>query len=249
MAQEVFKRTEKKYLLEKNTYEKLIFRINQYMEHDKYFESNIMSLYYDTPDYRLIRQSLEKPVFKEKIRLRSYGVPNDGSTAFLEYKRKYKGVVYKRRTFMALDDMLRFIDGEEVEENNPQIENELRYAFRYYEGLAPKMLISYHRFSFFGKEDKNLRLTIDDDIIYRGYDLDLREGIYGRQLLSEGQRLMEIKIPGAMPLWLSRILDELKIFPVSYSKYGTAYTRLLVQGKLNGEDRSCADIDDVKQAI
>ena len=250
MAQEVFKRTEKKYLLQKGTYEKLIFRLNQYMEHDKYFESNIMSLYYDTPDYRLIRQSLDKPVFKEKIRLRTYGVPNADSTAFLEYKRKYKGVVYKRRTFMALDDILRFIDGEKVEENNPQIENELRYAFKYYEGLAPKMLISYHRFSFFGKDDKNLRITIDDNILYRGYDLDLTEGIYGRELLAEGQRLMEIKIPDAMPLWLSHILDELKIFPTSYSKYGTAYTRLLIEGRLNGADRFCGDDgDSVKEAI
>jgi len=236
MAQEVFKRTEKKYLLESDTYGKLLFLLFLNMEPDKFFESNIMSLYYDTPDYRLIRTSLEKPVFKEKIRLRSYGVPKDTSTTFLEYKRKYEGIVYKRRTFMPLKDMLRFIDGEDVEENNPQIENELRYGFRYYEDLEPRMMISYHRYSFFGKEDPNLRVTIDDDIIYRGYDLDLRDGVYGRQLLKKGQRLMEIKIPGAMPLWLSHILDDLKIFPTSYSKYGTAYTRLLMEGKLNGKD-------------
>ena len=237
MAQEVFKRTEKKYLLEKGTYEKLIFRLNQYMERDRYFDSEILSLYYDTPDYRLIRTSIDKPVFKEKIRLRTYGVPTDDSTAFLEYKRKYKGIVYKRRTFMALDDTLKFIDGEEVEENNPQIERELRYAFKYYEGLAPKMLVSYHRNSYFGKEDPNLRITFDDRILYRGYDLDLRMGIYGRELLSEGQRLMEIKIPDAMPLWLSHILAELKIYPRSISKYGTAYTTLLIEGALDGRDK------------
>lgn len=249
MAQEVFKRTEKKYLLEKGTYEKLIFRLHQYMERDKYFDSEILSLYYDTPDYRLIRTSIEKPVFKEKIRLRTYGVPTDESTAFLEYKRKYKGVVYKRRTFMSLDDTLRFIGGGDVEENNPQIEKELRYAFRYYDGLAPRMLVSYHRHSYFGKEDPNLRITFDDRIMYRGYDLDLRNGQYGRELLGKGQRLMEIKIPGAMPLWLSHILDELRIYPRSFSKYGTAYTTLLIEGKLNGGDRCDGKRIDIKRAI
>lgn len=249
MAQEVFKRTEKKYLLDKGTYEKLIFRLNQYMERDRYFDSEILSLYYDTPDYRLIRTSIEKPVFKEKVRLRTYGVPTDDSTAFLEYKRKFKGVVYKRRTFMALDDTLRFINGEDVEENNPQIERELRYAFKYYNELAPRMLVSYHRNSYFGKEDPNLRITFDDNILYRGYDLDLRKGLYGRQLLNEGQRLMEIKIPGAMPLWLSHILDELKIYPRSMSKYGTAYTTLMMENALNGRDRFSVNAERVKRAI
>ena len=240
MAQEVFKRTEKKYLLTREQYEQLSVRLGEYMKKDKYFESDIMSVYYDTPDYRLIRASLDKPVFKEKVRLRTYGVPDGNSTAFLEYKRKYKGIVYKRRTFMSLDNVLRFIDGEKVEENNPQIENELRYAFRLYEGLAPRMLISYHRLAYSGIEDPNLRITFDDRIIYRGYDLDLRNGIYGRELLKEGERLMEIKIPNAMPLWLSHILDELKIYPASFSKYGKAYITLMMENRLNGRDELAA---------
>lgn len=236
MAQEVFKRTEKKYLLERTQYEKLVRALDKYMKKDKYFESNIMSLYYDTPDYRLIRTSMEKPVFKEKIRLRSYGVPGRDSTVFLEYKRKYKGVVYKRRTFMPLGDVDRFTAGEQTEVNNQQIENELRYAFKFYPGLQPRMLITYHRFSYSGREDKNLRITFDDQVTYRGYDLDLSCGVYGRTLLNKGQRLMEIKIPGSMPLWLSKLLDELKIYPTSFSKYGKAYTTLMIEGKLNGGD-------------
>ncbi|SDA13896.1 VTC domain-containing protein [Ruminococcus sp. YE71] len=241
MAQEVFKRTEKKYLLTKEQFERLSARLDEYMKKDRYFESDIMSVYYDTPDYRLIRASLDKPVFKEKVRLRTYGVPTGDSTAFLEYKRKYKGIVYKRRTFMELNEVLRFIDGEKVRENNPQIENELRYAFRVYEGLAPRMLISYHRLAYSGIEDPNLRITFDDRIIYRGYDLDLRNGIYGRELLKDGQRLMEIKIPNAMPLWLSHILDDLKIFPSSFSKYGKAYTTLMIENRLNGRDGLSAE--------
>jgi hypothetical protein len=235
-AQETFKRTEKKYLLERHQYEKLVKELEKYMNKDKYFESNIMSLYYDTPDYRLIRTSMEKPVFKEKIRLRSYGVPDADSTVFLEYKRKYKGVVYKRRTFMPLSEVDTFTSGGQTEPNNPQIEKELRYAFSFYPELKPRMLITYHRYSYYGKEDKDLRVTFDDEVTYRGYDLDLSCGVYGRTLLKSGQRLMEIKIPGAMPLWLSRLLGELEIYPASFSKYGRAYTTLMLEGKLNGGD-------------
>lgn len=248
MAQEVFKRTEKKYLLERPQYEKLLKELDNFMNKDRYFESNIMSLYYDTPDYRLIRTSMEKPVFKEKIRLRSYGVPKADSTVFLEYKRKYKGVVYKRRTFMPLSDVDTFTSGGRTEANNPQIENELRYAFRFYPELEPRMLITYHRFSYYGKEDKNLRITFDNEVTFRGYDLDLSCGVYGRTLLKSGQRLMEIKIPGAMPLWLSKLLDELKIYPTSFSKYGMAYTELMTEGKLNGKDAK-DDIRPLQYAI
>ena len=168
MAQEVFRRTEKKYLLDKETYETLLKRLEDHMEKDRYFDSEILSLYYDTPDYRLIRASLDKPVFKEKIRLRSYGVPDDDSTAFLEYKRKYKGVVYKRRTVMTVDNARKFSKGADVGGTNVQIENELRYAFRIYEELAPRMMISYHRQAYVGKENSELRMTFDDRIIYRG---------------------------------------------------------------------------------
>ncbi len=90
--------------------------------------------------------------------------------------------------------------------------------------------------SYYGKEDKDLRVTFDDEVTYRGYDLDLSCGVYGRTLLKSGQRLMEIKIPGSMPLWLSRLLGELEIYPASFSKYGRAYTTLMLEGKLNGGD-------------
>lgn len=236
MAQEKFKRTEKKYLLESAAYEKLVRELSKYMDKDKYFDSDIMSLYYDTPDYRLIRASIEKPVFKEKIRLRSYGVPSDSDKVFLEYKRKYKGVVYKRRSAMPLGDAKIFTAGGETEPRNGQIERELRYAFEFYPQLAPRMLITYHRHAYVGKGGKELRITFDDKVTYRGYDLDLGCGVYGRQLLKSGQRLMEIKLSGSMPLWLSGLLDELKLYPTGFSKYGRAYTELMTEGRLNGGD-------------
>lgn len=238
--QEVFKRTEKKYLLDKSSAEKLVIGLEKHMNKDRYFDSEILSLYFDTPDYRLIRASLEKPVFKEKLRLRSYGVPGRDDIVFLEYKRKYKGVVYKRRSVMPLHDAVSFSNGGEITPHNLQIENELRYAFKLYEGLAPRMLVSYHRHAYVGKEDKSLRITIDDKVLYRGYDLMLSSGIYGRELLDDGQRIMEIKLRGSMPLWLAHLLDELKIYPSSFSKYGTAYTTLMLENRLGGRDEPSA---------
>lgn len=232
MAQEIFKRTEKKYLLDRKSYEALVARLGEYMEKDRYFESEIISLYYDTPDYRLIRTSIDKPVFKEKIRLRSYGVPSADSDVFLEIKRKFKGVVYKRRSVVPLRDAVKFTHGEEITHHNAQIENELKWAFDYYSGLSPRMFVSYHRLAYSGKDNPNLRITFDDRILYRNYDLSPDKGIYGRNLLGSGERIMEIKIPDSMPLWLSHILDEMKIYPSSFSKYGTAYLTLLSENKL-----------------
>ena len=239
MAQEVFKRTEKKYLLDRETYEELVKRLAYYMDKDKYFGSEIMSIYFDTPDYRLIRTSIEKPVFKEKIRLRSYGVPSSEDEVFLEIKRKFKGVVYKRRSEMPLNEAVSFTRGAQIQPHNQQIENEIKWAFNYYNSLSPKMMISYHRHAYVGKDNKNLRITFDDRILYRDYDLNLSNGIYGEELLKDGQRLMEIKIPDAMPLWLSDILDELEIFSTSFSKYGTAYQTLLKNNAL-GKHRGSA---------
>ena len=228
MAQEIFKRTEKKYLLSAQQYRAFIAALEPFVKRDRYFESDIMSLYYDTPDYRLIRASIEKPVFKEKIRLRSYGVPRSADDVFLEIKRKYKGVVYKRRSVMPLSRAAGFPETA----RDTQIEKELARCFVFYAGLAPRMLITYKRHAYTALSDPELRITFDSELLFRDYDLRLDKGIYGRKLLPHGERIMEIKIAGAMPLWLAGLLDELKIYPDSYSKYGTAYLTLLSEKAL-----------------
>jgi hypothetical protein len=228
MAQEIFKRTEKKYLLSAQQYRAFLAALEPFVKRDRYFESDIMSLYYDTPDYRLIRASIEKPVFKEKIRLRSYGVPRSADDVFLEIKRKYKGVVYKRRSVMPLSRAAGFPETT----RDTQIEKELAWCFDFYEGLAPQMLITYKRHAYTALSDPELRITFDSELLFRDYDLRLDKGIYGRKLLPHGERIMEIKIAGAIPLWLTGLLDELKIYPASYSKYGTAYLTLLSEKAL-----------------
>ncbi len=223
--QSVFKRVEKKYMVSEAQYHQLMERFEGRMQVDKYGKTTICNIYYDTPSHQLIRNSLEKPVYKEKLRVRSYGTPDDGSKVFVELKKKYKGVVYKRRVDMTLSQSKYFISGLQSPGINPQIENEISYFLDFYKGIAPAMFLSYERIALCGITNSELRVTFDSRITYREEELSLEKGVWGKQLLEPGYMIMEIKIPGSLPLWLSEILDELNIFPTSYSKYGTAYMR------------------------
>lgn len=221
--QGVFKRFEKKYLLSSAQYQALIGRLADQMKMDRYGKTAILNVYFDTPDHRIIRRSIEKPPYKEKLRLRSYGVPQEDDRVFVELKKKYDGIVYKRRVGMSLKGAEQYLYDREEPEKPCQITNEISWFLREYPGLVPAMVISYDRTAFSGIEDKNLRVTFDSNLLWRDQDLFLEKGAFGTALLEPGQRLMEIKIPGAMPVWLAHALDELRIYPVSFSKYGRAY--------------------------
>lgn len=221
--QDVFKRYEKKYLLSEQQYELFQRRLKKYMTADHYGQTDICNIYFDTPDSYLIRSSLEKPVYKEKLRLRSYGIPKNSDTVFIELKKKYKGIVYKRRVDMTLKEATQYLYKKQQASYRSQIINEIDYFFSYYKDVQPRMYISYERIAFYGKEDQNLRITFDKNILWRTQALNLEKGIWGSPLLEKGQRLLEIKIPSAMPLWMADSLDELAIYPISFSKYGRAY--------------------------
>lgn len=221
--QDTFKRYEVKYLLSEKKYRLLRQCLQDKLVVDKFGKITICNIYLDTPDHRLIRSSLEKPIYKEKLRLRSYGTPTEGDMVFVELKKKYKGIVYKRREKMELAEAHRYLTENKPPERTSQIMKEIDWFIKSYPGLLPAMYISYNRIAMNGIEDPQLRVTFDSNILWREEDLELSSGVWGNPLLEEGQRLMEIKIPGAMPLWLSHILDELEIFPVSFSKYGRGY--------------------------
>lgn len=220
---EIFKRVEKKYILSKEQYEALMPVIDEHMRGDEYGESTICNIYYDTPDNVLIRRSLDKPIYKEKLRIRTYGVPNDDTTTFVEIKKKYKGIVYKRRISMKYKKAIEFTCDRVMPKKDSQIAREIMWFINYYKGLAPAMVLTYDRTAYFAKDDPNLRITFDKNLFWRDWDIDLRLGVYGNAILPEGTRLMEVKIPDAMPLWLAHKFDELKIYPTSFSKYGRAY--------------------------
>ena len=240
MAGQIFERYEKKYLLDEYQYTELQKVLKGRFQIDNYGKTTINNIYYDTPESLLIRRSLEKPVYKEKLRVRSYGRADEDTQVFIELKKKYKGIVYKRRTSMKLRHSEPFLAGTRHPGKSPQIENEIQYFMKMYEGIGPAMYIGYDRIAMFGLENEELRITFDTNIRYRQERLSLDEGSDGEQLLEPGQTLMEIKIPGAMPLWLSKELSRLEIFPTSFSKYGRAYLKVFTQQNEKGKVTNCA---------
>ncbi len=228
--QGIFKRHEIKYIINAEKYDKLMAALSGHMACDEYGKSLICSLYFDTPDFLLIRRSMQKPtVYKEKLRLRSYGVPCDETPCFVELKKKYKGIVYKRRIKLSYGMAYSWLVGGGDMPEDGQIAREIEYFKDYYKNLQGTVALSYERCAYFSKEDAGIRITFDENIKYRFCDTDLRQGAEGERLLGEGFYLMEIKIPESMPLWLTKVLSELEIYPSSYSKYANSYIKEILQ--------------------
>ena len=224
----VMKRYERKYIMSPEQTEYFKEAVADYMKIDKFGLTSIASLYYDTPNYRLIRASVEKPLFKEKIRLRSYGLATDSSPVFLELKRKAYGIVYKRRVQSTIPLVKKFFDGEGDICAGGQINREITTFRDYYQTLVPACMIIYDRVAYF-QPDGDLRLTIDHDPRYRYDELDLRRSMEGESLLKKGYTILEVKVQQAVPLWLSAILTKGKIYKGSFSKYGEAYRQQLLK--------------------
>jgi hypothetical protein len=189
----------------------------------------VQNLYYDTGDFDNIRVSVEKPMYKEKLRLRCYGIPDGGSSLFLELKKKFKGVVYKRRMIFPYDEYAPANAERVAAREDSQISREIGCFFKR-RPVSEKIHISYERRAFAGLRDPGLRVTFDTDIRFRLDDLSFNGGSPGTALLPPEQVLMEIKTPYAMPLWLSCPLSGAGIFPRPFSKYGLWYTSFFLKG-------------------
>lgn len=225
--QTVFKRYELKYMISFEQKEKIIAAMKPYMKLDKYGRTAIRNIYYDTDTYLLIRRSIEKPVYKEKLRIRSYAQASEDSTVFVELKRKYQSVVYKRRISLPEEEAMEWIAGERHCPKHTQISAEVDYFLDYYKTLHPTVFLSYEREAFYSNDGSDFRVTFDDTILSRQEDLSLKSEVYGTSLLPEGMVLMEIKCSGGIPLWMTRVLSEEYIYKTSFSKYGTAYQTII----------------------
>ncbi len=232
--QNKFKRVEIKFILNDEQTEAVKRAFLGKMQADEYGKTRICNVYYDTPNFRLVRKSIEQPVYKEKLRLRSYGTPKAGDKIFIELKKKYDGVVYKRREMLSLEKAEKLAGGEGKnlrEENDlTQVEREIEYFSSVYGSLCPAVYLAYLREAFFGVTDPNLRITFDTDILWRDENADLTKGVYGTPVLPRGKTLMEIKTDKALPLWLAKVLSEEKIYKTSFSKYGEAYRQIVAAG-------------------
>ncbi len=220
----IFRRVEKKYRLTPEKKAELLSVIQEHLTPDAHGRNTICSLYLDTPDHLIIRNSIIARTYKEKLRLRSYGTPTMEDHVFLEIKKKFKGVVYKRREVMTLREAMAYIETGE-KPCDSQIMREIDYAMHFYRHPKPAMLIAYEREAYFDAQNPNLRITFDTNVRARESDCRLEVGHHGERLLSDDTILMEIKTDGAMPVWLASALSRCSILPSRFSKYGTAYLR------------------------
>lgn len=223
MYTSVFRRYELKYLLTPRQTEAVLRGIEPYMQLDRYGRTTIRNVYYDTDSYRLIRRSIEKPAYKEKLRIRSYQLATPDTAVFVELKKKYDGVVYKRRLALPESVATDWLSGRISAPTDTQISREIDYFNSFYGGLSPRMFLSYEREAFYMREGGDFRVTFDDNILCRSSDISLCKDAFGYSLLPADRRLMEIKCGGAVPLWMVKILSEEGIYKTSFSKYGRAY--------------------------
>ena len=237
----VFARHEIKYLINYEQRKLMEQGMAEYMKPDPHGQSTICNIYYDTPDYRLIRRSLEKPVYKEKLRVRSYGQVNSTDNVFVELKKKYKGIVYKRRIEFSENLAMAYLSGKVKdgsslwlsEPRDRQIAKEIDYFKSFYGNLEPRVYLNYDRCAYFSKTDPNLRLTFDRHIRWRNTDMRLTAAPGGIDLLDRGYSLMEIKTATALPLWMVDIMNKGDMKKANFSKYGRAYESI-ERNKTNG---------------
>ncbi len=232
--QAIFKRYELKYFLTHRQQEELLTVMAPYMRLDDYGHTVIRNIYFDTETYRLIRHSLEKPVYKEKLRIRSYRKADQNSEVFVELKKKFKSVVYKRRVALPEHEALDWLCGGSFCPEDSQIVEEIEYFRTYYRTLHPACFLSYERDAFYSLGGDDFRVTFDSNIVSRKKDLSLETDVWGTPLLEPGQILMEIKTPGGIPLWMTDFLTRNHIYKTSFSKYGEAYCREIAEKKFGG---------------
>ncbi len=232
--QSTFQRYELKYLLTRQEKQRLLQIMEPHMELDQYGRTTIRNLYFDTDRFRLIRRSLEKPAYKEKLRVRSYQPVGPEDPVFVELKKKYRDVVYKRRLVVREREAADSFSRDLALPVHSQIGEEIEYFRRYYGSLCPVVFLSYEREAYYALDGSDFRVTFDENILYRDRDLTLAGAVYGTGLLEGGQTLMEIKTSGGIPLWMSHELTRQRIFKTSFSKYGSAYLHMLARDQQKG---------------
>ncbi len=265
--QAVFKRYEMKYMMTRRQKKAVLEAMLPYMKLDEFGHTTIRNVYFDTDNYILVRHSIEKPVYKEKLRIRSYKQAGAQDKVFIELKKKYDDVVYKRRESLSQLETLEWLVSGTPFPKATQIGNEIDYFFRLYQTLKPKVFLSYEREAFYahvrpgeicqpGLTDarrassesllgsnvhvrpgeicqpgltgsSDFRVTFDENILARQEELSLSKEVWGEPLIDEDKVLMEIKTSGGIPLWMTHVLAREKIYKTSFSKYGTAYEKMI----------------------
>ncbi len=226
--QSVFKRYELKYILKNDQYKNLCNFMKDHMVLDEYGRHKISNMYFDTDDYRIIRNSIEKPKYKEKLRVRCYGQPNENSEVFIELKKKFKGVVYKRRILSDHSEAMSYLNGDNRLYGNSQISQEIDYFMQNYETLKPRVYLSYDREAYYSNEDSEFRMTFDFNVKMRDSNLSLCETKEDKEVLQNDLVILEVKTVSGLPFWFLDYTSKNALYKTSFSKYGTAYNKYIM---------------------
>ncbi len=226
-TQMVFRRYEQKYLLNREQRKLVLQAMEPYMRSDEYGRTTVRNIYFDTEDYRLIRRSMEKPVYKEKLRIRSYRRTRPGEAVFVELKKKYKKIVFKRRILLPENTAMDWLCCGREAPFDTQIAREIEYFRDFYSPLRPTMFLAYERDAFFDRNGGDLRITFDESIRARTTDLSTGMDDRGMPLPMGDAVLMEVKTAGGIPLWLTRLLSEQRLYSAPFSKYAVAYREIV----------------------
>ena len=224
------KRFELKYRLNRAQRDALCLAMRGHLELDCFGHKTVRNLYCDTANFRLARRSIEKPLYKEKLRIRAYERAAADTPVFIEIKKKFDSVVYKRRITLPCREYLRAVETRQMPEG--QVAREIEALLRFYgPTLQPRVLLTYEREAYEPVDGVDFRLTLDQNILWRDTDVDLSAGIHGARLIPEDEFLLEIKTPGGIPLWMVRFLSEHGVYQTSFSKYGAAYAQMAAAGQ------------------
>ncbi|MFD1850905.1 polyphosphate polymerase domain-containing protein [Oceanobacillus bengalensis] len=239
MTIEIFRRREQKYLITTDQYSELVYQLLPYMRPDKFGVDGmytVTSLYFESSDYKIYFETKNKLRYRQKLRLRIYNDTDINSTAFFEVKQKHKDVVNKRRMLLPLKEAYRYLERLEncsldsYETSNLQVLREIDY-FRSLYRLEPAMVVSYDRHALHCIYDPDLRITFDHNLRCRNDDLQVEKGPHGINFIDKNLIVLEVKVNDSVPLWLTRILQQINCKQRSASKFCTSL-ELLKQNKL-----------------
>ncbi len=237
MQNPIFNRYERKYVITQQQRKEMIEFLKDYLILDSYSANGlgyiINNIYYDTHDFSIIRNSISKPKYKEKLRLRSYRSEIKADDyVFIEIKKKFEGRINKRRIDLTYQQAIDYLEkGIKPSLNNRQalqILEEIDYFIKVHHA-KPGALIRYRRLAFMAPK-QDLRITFDDQMLFRNTNLDLTVDGGNPILEDPNYSLMEVKSEDNFPFWLARKLSEFELYSQSFSKYGTAYKQLLIGG-------------------
>ncbi|MFI3255027.1 MAG: polyphosphate polymerase domain-containing protein [Eubacteriales bacterium] len=232
-----FQRFEYKYRMTQEQYGKLCDVMKETMVLDEFGRNTINNIYFDTPDFLLIRRSLEKPVYKEKLRVRWYGCREEKTPIYIELKKKYKGVVYKRRIKRNWKETKGYFREHQAlpHEDQGQITKELDYFMEFYHNLRPALFLGYEREAYYGAEDPDFRMTFDFNIRCNDGDIYHQKDNNGIRVIGKEEVLLEVKTGQGLPHWLLDFFAVEEVYRNSFSKYGTAYNNILLPKILSKE--------------